>query len=54
MLFGHTAAVTCIAPGSAFHESTLLISASENGYWFNEYYLILSEVARIDFLAVYI
>ena len=31
MLFGHTAAITCIAPGSGQLESTYIVSASENG-----------------------
>ncbi|XP_052817918.1 WD repeat-containing protein 7-like isoform X2 [Mya arenaria] len=31
MLFGHTAAISCIAPGSAQQGNTLLVSASENG-----------------------
>ena len=32
MLFGHTAAITCIAPGSGQLESSYIVSASENGW----------------------
>ena len=32
MLFGHTAAITCLAPGSGQLENSYIVSASENGY----------------------